>query len=179
MKETDTRSLVKKLNNQETHILSHVQSCELYADYLQREIDRSRKSSESSGTGWQLVTPRRQVNIANVRPVLSAAKSPPKQTVSRSLQSCCSGKNCDQGLNCRYLHTADHVKFFRSREDRKGNPLQKTRLCKFYPHCSEPSIRCSFAHGVLDGWCSNCHKQGHFRHKCQNAACTHPRHRES
>jgi hypothetical protein len=180
MEEKETRSLVKRLNNQETHILSHVQSCELYADYSRREINRSRRSSESSsGTGW-LVTPRRrQVNPALVSPVPSTAKSPPKPTVSRSLQSCCSGKNCDQGLDCRYSHTADHVKFFRSRKDRKGNPLQKTRLCKVYPHCSEPSIRCSFAHGELDGWCSNCHKQGHFRHKCQNAACTHPRHRES
>ena len=166
-KEDETRALLKKIQ-----ILPGVQRCELYADYKRRsELIRSKKSEmKDEEPGWTL---ERSKRIA--QKVSKIDKSLPAPVKTRCCQvNCCSGKNCEDGLNCKFSHSEDDKRFFH-RNRGQGNPRRKTRPCRDYPRC-KPSIKCNFAHEEIDRWCTNCHNTGHFSKSCPNSKCTHPRH---
>lgn len=175
-KEDEMKDLLKKIQ-----ILPGVQRCELYAGYKRRsELIRSQKSEmKDEEPGW---TPARSKRIAqkaskiDVNDITKSVQLTPAPVKTRCHQeTCCSGKNCEDGLKCRFSHSKSDKEFFR-KNGGQGNPLRKTRLCKNYPRCKH-NIKCNFAHHEeSDGWCTNCHDTGHFSKNCCNSKCTHAKH---
>jgi hypothetical protein len=174
LEERETRALAEKINNPEAEEfrLPHVHRCEMYTEYERRLKGKTKFVTD--GEGWTTVTKRRLPTPTSP----SGAKPIPPTPAQKPVCSpkCCSGKNCEEGIKCKFSHSRSDKDFFRSRRDKKGNAFRKIRQCPDYPQCRWPDIRCSYAHGEEDGWCSKCHQQGHFLKNCRNAKCTHPKH---
>ena len=159
--------------------LRYVEQCQLYSKSLQ-------KSGYVEGEeGYKTKVPRLKpqkpraaaTSVSSTKPPSSAQ---PSKTTKSTIQSCCSGKNCDSGLMCRFTHTDDDRRYF-ERRGGIGNILRKTRQCRNYHNggCKYLTIRCEFAHEEIDRWCVNCHESGHFSKDCTKSECQHPRHSQS
>ena len=178
------RALAERLNNPEAEEfrLPHVQRCVMYTEYEQRLKKKTKFVTDEEG--WTTVVKRQLPNPTSQsgtksNPTSQSGAQPIPPTLAQKpicSQKCCSGKNCEEGIKCKFVHSKSDKEYFGSRKDGKGNALRKTRLCSEYPNCQRPDVRCNFAHSEEDGWCLNCHHQGHFSKNCLNAACTHPKH---
>ena len=126
----ETKELVLELNEENSPLLTfHV------ANFLRREAKEP---------------------LLNVTVLNSVYKQTRNTTAATreaiSNMPCCSGKNCEDGANCKYFHSSEDMDFF---GNGKGNRYLKTQLCKKFPKCDRSTIKCKFAHGESDGWCIN------------------------
>ena len=132
----------------------HERPCEMYAKFKVR-LEQGRSASAS-------LTPSEWSQVVSKR-------STPRSTPT--IPECCSGKNCESGSKCTFYHSIDDKSYFKTRR-RKGHPHRKTSLCP-RPHSHSLPEKCDFAHGSRDGWCTKCHKKGHFKSTCRNSECKH------
>ena len=180
LKKNELLILVTKFKENKI-LLQHVERAEVYDDFKERQ-KRVPAKRVSDKEGWgEVVTRKSRSKPTNSKNNSSAAATPTPvrtvqpQPVCTRKEKCCSGKNCEDGLKCNYCHDKDDIKYFRWRKG-AGNLRRKTRQCKDYPKCANFSIQCNFAHEDSDRWCLKCHMMGHFREKCPNPECQHPKH---
>ena len=181
--------LIGNLNNPLTEKFSvpNIERCEMHSIHKQRtQSGQGRYVTHEDG--WTEVVKRNipkptsntgsaKLSTLSPKPTQALKQPEPETPSPKMTESCCSGKNCEKGLKCKFFHTDDEQKYFRGREG-NGNVYRKTKQCPYYPHC-KPANWCNFAHGESDRWCTKCHTSGHFNKDCKNTHCSHSSHSPS